>query len=63
MYLYRNGCSGFFFVIGLETLQIQGVEMSAGGSTESNVSLFEALNDCKQETSTTGTGIKKTICI
>jgi hypothetical protein len=29
-------------VTGLETLQIQGVEMSTGGSTESNVRSFEA---------------------
>jgi hypothetical protein len=28
-----------FFVTGLETLQIQGVEMYAGGSTKSNVML------------------------
>jgi hypothetical protein len=31
-----------FFVTGLETLQILGVEMSRGGSTESNVRSFEA---------------------
>jgi hypothetical protein len=32
----------FFFVTGLETLQIQGVKMSTGGSSESNVRSFEA---------------------
>jgi hypothetical protein len=31
-----------FFVTVLETLQILGVEMSTGGSTESNVGSFEA---------------------
>jgi hypothetical protein len=31
-----------FFVTGLETLQILGVEMFTGGSTESNVGPFEA---------------------
>jgi hypothetical protein len=31
-----------FFVTGLETLQILGVEMSTGGSTQSNVRSFEA---------------------
>jgi hypothetical protein len=30
-----------FFVTGLETLQILGVEMSTDGSTESNVRSFE----------------------
>jgi hypothetical protein len=30
------------FVTGVETLQILGVEMSTGGSTESNVRSFEA---------------------
>jgi hypothetical protein len=36
VYLYRNGWNNFF-VTGLETLQVLGVEMSTGGSTESNV--------------------------
>jgi hypothetical protein len=31
-----------FFVTGLETVQILGVEMSTGGSIESNVRSFEA---------------------
>jgi hypothetical protein len=31
-----------FFVTRLDTLQILGVEMSTGGSTESNVRSFEA---------------------
>jgi hypothetical protein len=31
-----------FFVTGLETLQILGVEVTTGGSTESNVRSFEA---------------------
>jgi hypothetical protein len=31
-----------FFVTGLETVQIQGVEISTGGSTESNVRSFKA---------------------
>jgi hypothetical protein len=31
----------FFFVTGLETLQILGVEMSTGGSTESNVRFIQ----------------------
>jgi hypothetical protein len=39
VYLYRNGC---FFVTDLETFQIQGVEVSTGGSIESNVTAFEA---------------------
>jgi hypothetical protein len=29
-----------FFVTGLETLQLQGVEMSTGGSIESNARFF-----------------------
>jgi hypothetical protein len=32
----------FFFVTGLETLLIPGVEIFIGGSTESNVKSFEA---------------------
>jgi hypothetical protein len=39
VYFYRNGC---FFVTGLETFQILGVEMSTGGTIESNVRAFEA---------------------
>jgi hypothetical protein len=45
MYVYRNFETVevvFFFVTGLETLQVLGVEMSTGGSTESNVRSFEA---------------------
>jgi hypothetical protein len=46
---YFKGCNGCIsvetieqpsFVTGLETLQILGVEMSTGGSTESNVMSF-----------------------
>jgi hypothetical protein len=33
---------GAFFVTGLETLQVLGVEMFRSGSTESNVRSFEA---------------------
>jgi hypothetical protein len=32
-----------FFVTGLETLQVLEVEMSTGGSTDSNVRSFEAI--------------------
>jgi hypothetical protein len=39
------------FVTGLKILQIQGVEMSTGGSIESIVRLFEAFILVKREVS------------
>jgi hypothetical protein len=39
-----------FFVTGLETLQIQGVEMSKDGSTQSKVRSFEAFQSSKDGT-------------
>jgi hypothetical protein len=32
----------YFFLSGVEVLQVLGVEVATGGSTESNVRLFEA---------------------
>jgi hypothetical protein len=42
LYISEETIEVAFFVKGLEILQIQGVEMSTGGSTESNVRSFEA---------------------
>jgi hypothetical protein len=36
----KKTVEGAFFVTGLETLQILGVEMSTGGSTESNITIY-----------------------
>jgi hypothetical protein len=41
VYFYRKVEVAFFVTV-LKILQIQGVEMSTGGSIESNVRLFEA---------------------
>jgi hypothetical protein len=42
VYLHR-AVEVAFFVTGLETLQILGVEMTTGDSTESNVRSFESI--------------------
>jgi hypothetical protein len=42
LYISIETVKVFFFATEFETLQILGIEMSTGGSTESNVRSFEA---------------------